>query len=164
MGFWAALNPLEAIKTIVSPIGTMIEGWQARKTAKLENDLAIANAATQAKIEMLKTGQAADIAWENTALQNAGIKDEVMMTVVLAPMVACFIPGGAEYVRAGFEAMNASLPSYWEYAFYCTIAVSYGIRKFTDMKSIAAGASPLTMAMSLLGGSSSESPKQNDNN
>ena len=101
--------------------------------------MAIAKASVDAKIRMLEKGQDADIRWENTALQQTGIKDEIMMFVVLTPMAMCFFPGGAELVRQGFAAMDESLPDYWQYAFYATIAVSYGLRKFTDFKSFMKG-------------------------
>jgi len=112
------------------------KGWSDRKKVRLEGELELAKAVTQAKIEQVRTKQMSDVAWENTALVNAGIKDEIMMFVVLLPMVMCFFPGGDEIVRRGFNAMAESLPDYWEYAFYATISVSYGLRKFVDMKKI----------------------------
>ena len=92
------------------------------------------------KIEKVKTSQNGDIAWENTALANAGIKGEVMMGVILFPMMLCFCGAwGAEIVRNGFVTMEEVLPDYWEYAFYATISVSYGIRQWADMKNLKKG-------------------------
>ncbi len=145
-------------KAALGPLGTIIEGWQKRKTAELENKLKLAEAATLAKINYMERQQQADIAWENTALAQTGIKDEVMMAVVLIPMLMCFFPGGAALVKQGFTAMKESLPGYWEYAFYATIAVSYGIRKFVDIKSIANGATP-TLIQALLPDGDSEGSK-----
>lgn len=127
------------VKGLISPATEALKGWQARKSAKLESDIAINKATTDAKIERIKTKQEGDLAWENTALVNAGIKDEVMMAVVLSPMVACFIPGLAPYIKEGFQVMNDTLPAYWEYAFYSTVGISYGLRKWTDFKSIMKG-------------------------
>ncbi len=127
------------IKLIAEPIVTLVQGWQKRKTAKTENELALAKAVTEAKIRRAGDALTGDLKWENTALVNAGIKDEVMMFVILFPMVLCFIPGLAPYVKQGFEIMNESLPAYWEYAFYATIGVSYGLKKWTDIKSIMRG-------------------------
>lgn len=126
-------------KGLLSPITNMLGSWQQRKTAKLSNELKIAAAVTTAKIEKISTQQDADIKWENTALVNAGIKDEAMMAVILAPMLGCFIPGLAPYIREGFQIMNDVLPAYWEYAFYSTVGVSYGLKKWTDFKSIMKG-------------------------
>ena len=129
----------EVAKTVLGTGANVLKGWQERKKVKLENELSLAKAVTIAKIDRISTQQDGDIAWENTALVNAGIKDEVMMFVILAPMLLCFFPGGDELVRRGFAAMDESLPSYWEYAFYATVGVSYGIKKLTDFKSIMKG-------------------------
>ena len=118
----------------------IIKNWQRKKLVKQEGQMEIAKAKTGATIKRLQTREEGDIAWENTALAGAGIKDEILMVVILAPMVMCFIPGMAPYVREGFEAMKESLPKYWEYAFYCLIATSFGIRKWTDFMSIRKGA------------------------
>lgn len=117
----------------------VIRNWQEKKMAKQQGEIAIAKASTDAKIKRLQTREDGDIAWENTALVQTGIKDEVMMFVVLAPMIMCFIPGMEVYVQRGFQAMQESLPKYWEYAFYCTVAVSYGMRKWTDFMAIRKG-------------------------
>lgn len=127
------------IINILSPITELIKGWQERKRVKLENELAVAKAVAEAKIVRLQTQQDADIAWENTALNQSGIKDEVMMAVILVPMVMCFIPGGANIVREGFTAIHETIPEFWQWAFCATVGVSYGLRKFCDIKSFIKG-------------------------
>lgn len=129
-----------ALGAIIKPVTTIVDGWQKRKTAKLENQIRLAEAVTTAKIDRVKTKQESDIAWENTALEKAGIKDEVVMIVILTPMIACFVPGGAPYVREGFMAMKESLPDYWIWAFYAVISVSLGVRKFIDFMGFKKGA------------------------
>lgn len=131
---WAAVGSF-----FLEPVTTLVKGWVDRKKAKQSSEQRINEAATEAKIRRLETSQQGDIAWENTALNNSGIKDEVMMTVILTPMVMCFIPGGDAIVRAGFAAMNESLPAYWEAAFMATVAVSYGLRKWADLKQLSKG-------------------------
>lgn len=128
---WAAL---------ISPVTTIISSWMEKRQAKVQSELRINEAVTEAKIERLKTAQASDIAWETTSLAQAGIKDEIMMFVILTPMVACFIPGGAEIVKEGFQAMNESLPMYWEAAFMVVLGASFGVRKFIDFMTWKKGA------------------------
>lgn len=120
---------------LISPITSIISNWMEQRKAKQENKLLLATAVTQAKIKRMENQQQADIAWENTSLETAGIKDEVMMFVILAPMVLCFFPGGAQIVREGFSAMNESLPGYWEAAFMVVLGASFGVRKFVDFMS-----------------------------
>jgi len=125
--------------TLAGPAKVWIEGWQTRKTIKTQNEARLAQAATEAKIRRLETAQEADIAWENTALNQSGIKDEVMMFIVCAPLVACFIPGGDQVVAHGFQAINENIPGWWVKAFFATLSVSYGIRKFQDVISFKKG-------------------------
>jgi len=58
--------------SLVSPVTTIIKGWQTRKEVKLESDIAIAKAQVEAKINRLSTGQQADIQWENLSITNSG--------------------------------------------------------------------------------------------
>lgn len=131
---------LKIASGLISPVVDIARGWQARKTAKLTNELSLAKAVTEAKIEKVKTSTVGDIAWENTALANAGIQKKVMMGVILLPMVLCFCgTWGANVVREGFTVMKEALPGYWEYAFYATISVSYGLREWADLKKLKKG-------------------------
>ena len=118
---------------LISPITQIIKGYQQKKQVKLENEMAIARAATNAKIERMQTKQESDISWENTALTQSGLKDEAMFIIICTPMVMCFFPGGAEVVAQGFTAINETIPEFWQWAFMATVGVSYGLRKFTDL-------------------------------
>lgn len=130
---------ISALSAIFGPVVDWFKSKQEMAKAKQQNEIELANAITLAKIERAKQGDLAVTEWENTALENAGIKDEVMMVVILTPMIMCFFPGGPEIVKAGFAAMEESLPDYWEYAFYATVGVSYGVRKLTDFMRIRKG-------------------------
>lgn len=131
----------QAIGGLLSPLTEMAKEWQARKRARLENDLALAKATTEAKIQRVMTAQEADIKWEFTALEGSGIKDEVMMAVILTPMVLCFFGDwGAGVVAQGFTAIRDNVPIWWQSAFGATVAVSYGLKKFADFKSFGKGA------------------------
>ncbi|MCK5387600.1 MAG: hypothetical protein KAJ39_10445, partial [Gammaproteobacteria bacterium] len=72
-----------AIKMVATPITQIVTEWQKRKAVKLEGDIAITKAKTEANIDKIKTGQSADIAWEVTSLDQSGWKDEYW-TIVLS--------------------------------------------------------------------------------
>ena len=72
MWTWA----VNILGSFVKPVTGIIDGWQQRKTAALESELAIQKAKTDATIVRLQTGQQADIAWETLSIQNNGWKDE----------------------------------------------------------------------------------------
>jgi hypothetical protein len=116
----------------------MVDGWQQRKKAKLEADLAIAQAKTQATIKRLETGQQADIAWENLSINNSGWKDEYILILLSIPLVLCFIPGMDDYVHKGFAALNQT-PHWYRWSFMIAVGSSYGYRKIADFMSLKKG-------------------------
>lgn len=124
-----------------SVLGSGIElakGWQTRKKAKLESDLRINEAATEARIEKVRTGQKADIAWENTSIANAGWKDDYWTIILSIPCVLCFIPSMVGYVEAGFKALT-ECPDWYKWALLVAIGSSFGYRKIADFMSLKKG-------------------------
>jgi len=122
----------------VKPVTGVINGWQQRKTAELENDLAISKAQTDAKITRLQTGQNADIAWENLSIQNNGWKDEWFTLLFSIPMILCFIPEMTQYVSAGFEALDKT-PEWYRWCLMVAVGSSFGYRKIADFMSLKKG-------------------------
>ena len=133
-----AFPVLGFLTTIGDLIAGPIKSWQQRKQAKLESDLKINEAKTEAKIERLKTGQQADIAWENTSIEQSSWKDEWFTIVLSIPAILCFIPGMAAYVRAGFEALRKT-PDWYQWAFLVAIGSSFGYRKIADFMALKKG-------------------------
>ena len=127
-----------AIKMVAAPISQVVTGWQARKTAKLDGDLAIARAVTDARVEKVKTGQAADIAWEVTSLDKSGWKDEYWTIVLSIPMIMCFVPGFVEYVVRGFEALQKT-PEWYRYAIGIAISSAFGVKTFANFMKLKKG-------------------------
>ena len=127
------------LSLILNPIGSLVDGWQKRKTAQLESDLAINKAVTDAKINQLATAQQADIAWENTALTNSGWKDEWFTVVLSIPLIMCFIPGMDVYVRAGFAALQANTPDWYQWSLLVAISASFGYKKLADFMALKKG-------------------------
>lgn len=128
----------EALGIVAKPVSTIVGGWQNRKTAKLENELALAKAQTEAKIARLAAGQQADIAWENLSISNSGWKDEYLTIVLTIPAILCFIPGADVYVHKGFEALH-SCPSWYEWMLSIVVASSFGYRKIADFMALKKG-------------------------
>jgi len=127
------------LKAVAGPVVSMFTGWQERKKVKLESDIAIAKATTEAKIEKVRTQQAGDIAWENTSINNSGWKDEYFTVVLSIPAILCFIPGMADYVKQGFDALKFT-PDWYQYAFGIAVASSFGYKKFADFMALKKGA------------------------
>lgn len=133
-------DPLSSLfDAVLKPVTTIVDGWQQRKTAQLQADLAVNQAVTQAKIDRLKTAQEADIAWENTALTNSGWKDEWFTVVLSIPLIMCFVPGLDVYVRAGFAALQANTPDWYQWSMLVAISASFGYKKLADFMALKKG-------------------------
>lgn len=120
-----------AIKMVASPVTDMVKGWQQRKTVKLEGDLAISKAKTEANIKKIATGQVADIAWEKTSLEQSGWKDEYWTIVLSLPMIMCFIPGLVTYVERGFMALQQT-PLWYRYVVGLAIGSAFGVKSVAN--------------------------------
>ena len=127
-----------AIKMVASPLTSMVTGWQKRKTAKLEGDLKIADAKTNANIKKIETGQSADIAWEKTSLDQSGWKDEYWTIVLSIPMIMCFIPGLVTYVEQGFMALQKT-PLWYRYVVGVAIGSAFGVRQVANFMALKKG-------------------------
>ena len=127
-----------AIKMVATPITSVVTGWQQRKAVKLEGDIAISKAKTEANIDKIKTGQAADIAWEVTSLDQSGWKDEYWTIVLSIPMIMCFIPGLVEYVVQGFDALQKT-PEWYRYAIGIAISSAFGVKTFANFMKLKKG-------------------------
>ena len=127
-----------AIKMVATPITQIVTEWQKRKAVKLEGDIAITKAKTEANIDKIKTGQSADIAWEVTSLDQSGWKDEYWTIVLSIPMIMCFIPGLVEYVVQGFEALQKT-PEWYRYAIGIAISSAFGVKTFANFMKLKKG-------------------------
>ena len=104
--------------------------------ARLEADLEVHKALTQARIA---AEQAADIAWENTSITQAGWKDESRTLTLSIPLILCFVPGMDGYVASGFAALNGNTPEWYQYALGAAIGSSFGYCKLMDFMKIRKG-------------------------
>ena len=133
--------PLLPIVTSIFSIGSdWLKGRKELKAVELEGKIALSKAKTEATIALMANKQAADVAWENLSITNSGWKDEWFTILLSIPMVMCFVPGLDVYVEAGFNALNASTPEWYQWAFLVAVGSSFGVRKLTDFMSLRKGA------------------------
>ncbi len=96
---------------------------QELKLAKLKGKIDYETAKYQAKAQ----AQANTHSWEMAQIANSGIKDEIVLGVLLAPYIGAFIPGIQEYVLTGFKYLE-QMP-YWAIGLTVTIMLAvFGIR------------------------------------
>ncbi|MCK5613191.1 hypothetical protein KAR91_65570 [Candidatus Pacearchaeota archaeon] len=126
------------VKGLVAPVSNYFMANQKRKAAKLTSDLKINEAKTDAKIDKIKTGQTADIAWEQTQIDKAGWKDDYWTIVLSIPAILCFVPGMVEHVRAGFDALGG-MPGWYQWMLGIAVGAAFGYRKIADFMSLKKG-------------------------
>ena len=126
------------VKGLISPATEIVKGWQARKSAKLEGDLAITAARTTSIVNRLETKQAGDIAWENLSIDKSGWKDEFFTIVLSIPAILCFVPGMVEYVRSGFDVLNG-MPDWYQWMLGIAVGSAFGYKRIADFMSIKKG-------------------------
>jgi hypothetical protein len=120
-------------------IGTeWVKASQQRKTAKLEHQLALERAKTESQVKKIQTSQEADIAWEQTSLDQAGWKDEFLLLLYSIPLVLCFLPEYSQYVERGFAILDQT-PDWYQYSLGLMVASSYGHKKFLKHMNIKKG-------------------------
>ena len=128
--------------SIVSKAVDWISDWfttrKETKKAEAEMKMKLAEAKTQAQIDLYKTGLVGDIAWEKAAQENAGWKDEMLVIIFSLPLIAGFIPGLDVYVDRGFHAFD-SMPDWYQASIGVIVASVFGVRKFSEFMSLKNG-------------------------
>lgn len=128
------MNPLDWIKAllgkgIVEPVANYYTRKQELRQARFEAQLKAEQAAGDRRAQLIREGLAADSTWELESIRAhaGGWKDEFVLLVLSAPLIMCFIPGLAPYVKAGFDAL-AVTPWWYPTATLSVFLATYGIR------------------------------------
>lgn len=128
--------------SIVSKVVDWVSDWfttrRETKKAEAEMKMKLAEAKTQAQIDLYKTGLVGDIAWEKNAQDNSGWKDEMLVIVFSLPLIGGFIPGLDVYIDRGFHAFD-NMPDWYQASIGVIVASVFGVRKFSEFMSMKKG-------------------------
>lgn len=115
----------EAIKAVGNAVGgvfnignTWIEGRNQRMKVKADAEAKVMTTASQSTSDW--------IAYMSQASQNSW-KDEFWTVIFSIPLVMCFVPGGAQFVQAGFDAISDT-PDWYQNTVLALVGASVGIR------------------------------------
>ena len=128
MNFLSLLSP---INTILGMGRDYLEGKRKEKQVEREHKISMAEYKVKSAQARVDRGEEADIAWENTSLKQAGLKDDYLLLLFSIPLVLCFIPGYDVYVNAGFEALKKT-PQWYQYSILLMVGGTYGHKKILD--------------------------------
>jgi len=142
---------LSALATLTSGISATVSNaindWSKRKTIssenkakaellKLETELRVLQieaqartAEVQTKLEMARQGQNIDFEHDSEAIRQmrSSLKDEFLLLLFSAPLVASFIGPLQPYIIKGWEMMKL-VPDWFLYAYLAMIMTIYGLR------------------------------------
>ncbi len=115
--------------------GSMASGWIEKKKIQAQADVDIKKAQVDSNIRLAENGQMADINWDAQSMKNAqnSWKDEYWTIVISIPMILCFVPSMAPYVKQGFDALSGT-PAWYQGAVVTAIAAAFGMKKFANWK------------------------------
>jgi len=124
---------ISATLTIVKELFSgPVTGYVERKKAKLESDLRVNEAVTNAKVASAERGELHNNMMESKGIDNAGWKDEFWTIVLSIPLVMCWIPGLDGWVYDGFYILEDT-PMWYQYCLGIAIGAPFGVRKIGDM-------------------------------
>jgi hypothetical protein len=126
------------ISKVAGWVGDYFSRRQQIKKTELELNLELQKAKTQAQIDLYKTGLVGDIAWEKTAQDNSGWKDELLVIVFCIPLIGGFIPGCDAFIIQGFNSFD-KMPDWYQAAIGVIIASVFGVRKFSEFMAMKKG-------------------------
>lgn len=118
---------------LISPLTDLYSNYQERKKVKLDSELRIKEATTNAAIRKIDNDQMSEQEWNTIQAKNSNSswKDEYWTIVLSIPMIGCFIPQLAPYIKEGFDAL-AGTPDWYKAATLTAIAAAFGYRKLID--------------------------------
>lgn len=112
------------ISTAIGLIGDLAGNWLERKKSESEEKLKVARAKAVAEINWdIEMARASASSW----------KDEWWTVILSVPLILCFFPDTAPYIKDGFETLKASVPDWYIAAVGAAIAAAFGYRGFSKV-------------------------------
>jgi magnesium-transporting ATPase (P-type) len=109
------------IGTALGLIGDLAGNWLERKKSESEEKLKVARAKAVAEINWdIEMARASASSW----------KDEYWTVILSIPLILCFFPDTAPYIKEGFETLKSSVPEWYIAAVGAAIAAAFGYRGF----------------------------------
>lgn len=123
------------IGAIISGIAEIGKLWIQKKTVEAQGKVAIEQAKAEGEVKRLQTQTEGDIKYDQTVAEGMAYswKDEYWTIVLSIPAILCFIPGMADLVRQGFNALK-ECPEWYQWALLGGIVASFGLRTWTGFK------------------------------
>lgn len=103
-------------------VGKYVQSRQEQKSRKQEIDSAL----QQKQLEQISKADDYAQAFRLAQIQTAGWRPGFWTIVLATPVIMCFVPGLASYVQEGFQALQVSTPTWFQYFLGMAISSSFG--------------------------------------
>lgn len=127
-------------------ITSIVTGWQARQTARVEADVktivaraeadaTIAVAQATAASKLAESAQSAEANWDSLVAQQMEHtwKDEWYVVLFSVPLILAFCgPWGAAVTAAGFAALEG-MPTWYFYSVGTIVSATFGVRRLLTL-------------------------------
>ncbi|AUR87508.1 TMhelix containing protein [Vibrio phage 1.101.O._10N.261.45.C6] len=140
----------QIVSGLLSPVTSLVDGWQTRKNidaetkaeiarAKVHNKMRLDEAETQAKIDNLKADKTAETNYDMIAMQNMekSYKDEYLIGLHTLPIWGYVIP--SEALHMGLDKVWSKLetaPYWWWVVYIGMVAATFGLRWLFSKKRV----------------------------
>jgi len=131
MGFLAAIPVVNIVANGIKMVGTMVSGWQERKTLTAKAKTEIIKAKVESQITMAEAGKFAEIEIDKSVVDQMADswKDEYLLIIFTIPAWLCFVPSAQELVTDGFNAL-ANTPEWYQALLAIIVARTFGVSEF----------------------------------
>jgi hypothetical protein len=123
------------IGAAISAIASIGKAWMEKKKVEAEGKVKIAEAKVTGEVKRIQTITEGEIKYDQTIAEGMRFswKDEYWTLVLSIPAILCFIPGMADLVTTGFQALK-ECPDWYQWALLGAIVASFGLRTWTGYK------------------------------
>jgi hypothetical protein len=125
---------LDIVRAALGLGGDWLEGRRKLKQTRIEAETKVIIARAEAEATRLGKAQDAEIAWDNSAVNqmSSSWKDEYLTILLTIPVILAFCgEWGRKAAKEGFEAI-ATVPEWYMVSFMAAIAASFGVRALVD--------------------------------
>ena len=118
------------IGALLGPIGSIASTWLEGRNEKIKAEAQTKVAIAKSKAEIASKQATGEIELQQSLTEQMGDswKDEAWTITIIGILVCCFLPFTQDYVKKGFEFLDASTPDWFTHIVIISVSASYGIR------------------------------------
>jgi hypothetical protein len=117
---------VSVLGVVLGPVIELVKGVIDNRAKAKERAQEIDGALQTKKLEQISKADDYAQAFRLAQIQTAGWRPSFWTIVLATPVVMCFVPGLAQYVQQGFDALKTSTPVWFQYYLGMAISGAFG--------------------------------------